>query len=357
MKRLEELQNKIFELRKQKKLILQNGDVGYGSAPSNIALIKYWGKDRDKKQIPVNSSLSFTLKKLTSQTKVTVLGRFFPENGKKTERMKHRLILSGELEIPRKMENFLNSILSPYGDEISLKIESSNNFPTACGIASSASGYAALCASIANLLQLEKHFSPEELQYWLYEWSRLGSGSATRSACLEQNALFVAWEVFENSTKTVPVPYHPHFKNLEHMVFVLDENPKPISSSQGHEYAHTSPLQAIRVSGVENKMRLLKKALLEFDFNTVRQLSEEDAFFMHSIMQTGTPPLCYLTHEASLIISEFVKIRNKNDIQAFWTLDAGPNIHFLFMPEAKETLFLFHAEMENKLKKKIRILS
>jgi diphosphomevalonate decarboxylase len=356
MTRLEQLQNKILDLRKQNKLILQNGDVGYGTAPSNIALIKYWGKDSSKKQIPVNSSLSFTLSHLKSETKVTALGRFFPENEKNVLRMKHQISLAGESEISEKMNAFLNSILSPYANEIALKIESANNFPIACGIASSASGYAALCKSIANLLQLEKHFSPEDLQYWLYEWSRLGSGSATRSACLNPDALFVSWEKDNEETVTLNVPYHAEMENLGHMVFVLDDNPKSISSSEGHKYAHTSPIQSIRVAGIETKLNSLKKALLDFDFKTIAKISEDDALFMHSVMQTGNPPVCYLNENTSQLISEFIQLRDKKNLRAFWTLDAGPNVHLLFMPEAKDELISFHAEMEMKLNKKIRIL-
>lgn len=356
MSKLEQLQNKILDLRTQNKLILQNGDIGYGSAPSNIALIKYWGKDPIKKQIPVNSSLSFTLSHLVSETKVTALGRFFPKTEINVPRMKHQIYLNGESEISEKMNIFLNSILSPYANEIALKIESTNNFPTACGIASSASGYAALCRSIANLLQLEKHFSPDDLQYWLYEWSRLGSGSATRSACLDSNALFVSWETKEENTVTLNIPYHAEMKNLAHMVFVLDDSPKAISSSEGHKYAHTSPIQCIRVAGIETKMSSLKQALLDFDFKTIAKISEDDALLMHSVMQTGTPPVCYLNESTSKLISEFIQLRDKKKLRAFWTLDAGPNIHLLFMPEAKNELISFHAEMEMKLNKKIRIL-
>lgn len=357
MSRLEELQNKILKLRKEKKLILQNGDIGFGQAPSNIALIKYWGKELGKKQIPENSSLSFTLNHLVSKTKVTALGRFFPESQEPIQRMSHQIWISGQSESTPKMNSFLDSILSPYANEIGIKIESQNNFPTACGIASSASGYAALCKAIADLLQLEKHFSQDDLQYWLYEWSRLGSGSATRSAGLDPNSLFVSWEKTSDSkTITSSVPFHENLKNLKHCVFVLDDNPKSVSSSEGHQYAHTSPFHNIRVAGVEEKMRQMKKALVDFDFKTMIRITEEDAFAMHSVMQTGLPSACYLNKMTSDIISHFVKFRDSNHINAFWTLDAGPNVHFLFLPEAENHLHVFHADMESKCNQTIRVL-
>jgi diphosphomevalonate decarboxylase len=359
-KNLVNLQNKIFQLRKDEIFVLQNGDEGYASAPSNIALLKYWGKQEGKKQIPVNSSLSYTLGSLRSFTKVTVQGRFFPiEERDSLRAYNHKLILKDEnnkiLEnkISTKMEKFLDQILFPYAPEIALSIESSNNFPTACGIASSASGYAALVGSIANLLQLEKHFTPSELQYWLCEWSRLGSGSATRSAIINKNSLFVAWDLPHQQaeeTSTYDVPYHTNFNHLEHCVVVINENPKDISSSEGHKQAHTSPLHSIRVSGLKQKFSKLKLALLEGDFQTIKHITEEDAFAMHAVMQTGKEPACYLTHEVADIISQFIEYRDETSAKILWTLDAGPNIHFIYCNDHKHYFLNFIDQIQKNRK-------
>ena len=93
-KKLFELQNKLFDLRRKEKLLLQNGDIGFASAPSNIALIKYWGKSQTEFQMPDNPSLSFTLENFRSNTQVTVLGRFFPENETPNFIPKHEFYLT-----------------------------------------------------------------------------------------------------------------------------------------------------------------------------------------------------------------------------------------------------------------------
>ena len=361
---LKKLQEKILLLRKENKLELQNGDVGSASAPSNIALLKYWGKQGNLSQNPTNSSLSYTLGGFRSFTKVTSLGRFFPENEPNlTAKFSHKLILKNENneiideQISKKMELFLNSILNPFAFEIALKVESRNNFPTACGIASSASGYAALVGAVANLLQLEKHFTPVELQYWLSEWARLGSGSATRSSLLQNNSLFVAWKLAEETSTTITesIKAHENWNNMKHCVLVLDATQKNISSSDGHKQAQSSPLHEIRVAGINKKYQRLLTAIEEFDFETVKQITEEDAFSMHAVMQTGIEPACYLNSQVAKVIAKFIQCRDKLNLMAFWTLDAGPNVHFIYHPSHEELLNYFFQEMQNVMGKKLKI--
>ncbi|WP_186645739.1 diphosphomevalonate decarboxylase [Fluviispira vulneris] len=356
------IQEKLCQLKIAGKFEIQNGDEGYSTAPSNIALIKYWGKNLNRKQIPDNSSLSYTLGGFRSFTKVTTQGRFLPETNEKTISIKNKLFLNNkdiEVPIPEKMDILIRSIFNNFADEITLKIESINNFPTACGIASSASGYAALVGAIADLLQLKKHLRTEELHIWLTEWARLGSGSATRSAIQSSEESFIKWELENNSnenfTETSEMIFHPKWKQVEHCVFVLNENEKKISSSDGHKSASTSPFHNIRVAGVTKKIARMTKALKEFDFETVQQISEEDAFAMHAVMQTGNPKACYLDEETSKAIALFIQMRDINEILAFWTLDAGPNIHILFYKDAKEILRDYHAKLQELLNREIKV--
>lgn len=361
---LKKLQNRIFDLKNEEKIIVQNGDIGYATAPSNIALLKYWGKVPEREQIPVNSSLSYTLGGFRSFTKVTALGRFFPQEQEVITSCSNKLYLNHELsenKIPDKMNRLIKSILNPYAPEISLQIESYNNFPTACGIASSASGYAALVAAIADLLQLQRHFTKTDLAFWLTEWARLGSGSATRSAIECHEESFVKWEATatkntEDFPTTSNLKFHPKWRQLNHCVFILDQNEKKTSSSDGHKYAESSPLQCIRVAGIPVRMKMMEKALLEFDFETIQFLAEEDAYSMHAVMQTGEPKACYLNEGVAKAIALFVKLRNQHEIKAFWTLDAGPNIHILYMPESLTMLQEFHEKIEKLLNQKINII-
>ncbi|APJ03090.1 diphosphomevalonate decarboxylase [Silvanigrella aquatica] len=358
---LKKLQNKILELKIAEKIIIQNGDLGYASAPSNIALLKYWGKTLGREQIPINSSISYTLGGFRSFTKVTALGRFFPDEIKSDALFSNQLILKNKnneiIQIPHKMDRLIKSILFPFGKEIYLKIDSYNNFPTACGIASSASGYAALVAAIADLLQLQIHFTEQELKIWLTEWSRLGSGSATRSALTGDDKFFVKWETPSDHkidfSETQNLKYHPKWRTLQHVVFILDSNEKSTSSSEGHKFAETSPFHKIRVAGIPSRMKLMEKGLQEFDFDFIQYLSEEDAYSMHAVMQTGEPKACYLNNETAEIISIFVKLRNKYEAKAFWTLDAGPNLHVLFMPDSLSFVQEFHQIAQKFLNRKI----
>lgn len=363
--KLIELNKVIYNLFDSKKIFLQNGDNGFSSAPSNIALVKYWGKKNDELQLPLNSSISFTLGGFRSFTKVTVQGRFVEKSENHPKLFKHKLFLNNEeleTKIPVKMEKIINTILLPCIQSISLEIKSQNNFPTACGIASSAAGYAALVGSIADLLQLEKHFSQDHLQYWLTQWARIGSGSATRSVFSDKD-FFVKWKVEEQLPEnkkiysdTLSIPYDQKWTDLNHLVLVLDSSEKKISSSEGHQYVHTSPFQNIRLAGINSKLHLLEQAIANFDFKKVQEISEEDAILMHAVMQTSSPNACYLTHETSDIIHSFVQSRDKLQAEAFWTLDAGPNIHILYMPSACNFIQDFIKNLEIKKSDSIKIL-
>ncbi|WGL59097.1 diphosphomevalonate decarboxylase [Pigmentibacter sp. JX0631] len=341
--KLIELNQIIYKLFDSKKIFLQNGDLGFASAPSNIALVKYWGKKDNELQLPLNSSISFTLGGFRAFTKVTVQGRIVEKSENHPSLFKHKLFLNNEktgTKIPTKMEKIVNTILFPCTHSVALEITSENNFPTACGIASSAAGYAALIGSIADLLQLEKHFSKEELQYWLAQWARIGSGSATRSVFSIED-YFVKWNV-ENSASeikkiysdTFPIKYDSKWSNLKHLVIVLDSSEKMLSSSEGHKFVHTSPFQNIRLAGLNSKLDILEQAIAKYDFKKVQEISEEDAILMHAVMQTSSPKACYFNHDTSEIIKAFMEDRNRLQIEAFWTLDAGPNLHILYMPSA-----------------------
>jgi diphosphomevalonate decarboxylase len=341
--RLRALQSRLRDLRYEGRILLQNGDKGYATAPSNIALVKYWGKEQGREQIPVNSSVSLTTGAFRSFTEVTVRGRFFPEDERSTAPAgKHEVSVKstqGPVPVNAKVDRLVKAIFSDWADEIGLRIASHNNFPTACGMASSASGMAALAGAIADLLQLEKHFSDDELSYWLAEWARLGSGSATRSTLRGPGCSFVAWEREQTAeglwTRTYSLPVQASLmRKIHHCVLVVDDSPKDVSSSRGHALAVGSPLQTIRVAGIETKLRELKAAIAAGDFSTVMRLSEEDAFALHAVMQSGKERVNYMKPATEILIAEFVKRRNAENAMAFWTLDAGPNIHIVYLSES-----------------------
>ncbi len=363
--RLRLLQSQLREMRFDGRILLQNGDRGYATAPSNIALIKYWGKEPGREQIPVNSSVSLTLGAFRSFTEVIVRGRFFPEHERTTApEGRHEIsFVDGQAAIPAdtKVDRLLHAMFGDWAEEIGLTILSRNNFPTACGMASSASGMAALVGAIADLLQLEKHFTHADLSYWLAEWSRFGSGSATRSALRGPGCSFVAWEREENEeglwTRTSALESEAGLaRKIHHCVLVVDDSPKDIPSSRGHQLAASSPLQAIRVAGLARKMDNIKKAIFDGDFATIIDLAEDDAFSLHAVMLSGKERINYIKPATEVLIAEFVKRRNELGEMALWTLDAGPNIHIVYLSESAQFVENFVDWARQHQKGKLRIL-
>ena len=347
-----------FTLKKARQdglLFLQSGDVGHASAPSNIALLKYWGKHESLKQIPVNSSMSLTLDSFRATTQVEVLGRFGPDGLEcsHTERPEFVLQINGKsVSMPEKMRRFLESLLGGFADDVALRVTSENNFPTACGVASSAAGYAALVGAIADLLNLKRFFNHQELEHWLAEWSRLGSGSATRSAVPvtgKQNGQFVAWELHPDgtTTKTYELSAADCAADLRHCVLVLDEREKAVGSSEGHSLAATSVFQEIRLAQFPHRFEKMKLALESGNLAVVGELTECDAYEMHTVMATGKEPLQYMSLQTVEALSHFVRMRNAQNAMMFWTLDAGANPHFIFDASSSHVLSMYFAQLSH----------
>ncbi len=363
--RLRALQNRLREMRYEGRILLQNGDKGYATAPSNIALIKYWGKEPGREQIPVNSSVSLTLGAFRSFTEVAVRGRFFPEEERATApEGRHEISLrshEGPVAVDGKIDRLVRTIFADWADEVGLSITSQNNFPMACGMASSASGMAALVGAIADLLQLEKLFSADDVSYWLAEWARFGSGSATRSTLQGPGCSFVAWEREQTPsglwTNTHAIPADPVLmRKIHHCVLVVDDSPKDVSSTRGHALAASSPLQKIRVAGLDVKVEKLKKAIENGDFATIMRFSEDDAFALHAVMQSAKERVNYLKPATEDLIAEFVRRRNASNEMAFWTLDAGPNIHLIYLSESTAFVHNFVEWAKNNQGGKLRVL-
>jgi diphosphomevalonate decarboxylase len=352
----EELQTKILSLKRDKKLILQAGDIGYATAPSNIALIKYWGKQEGYFQMCDNSNLSYTLGSFRSFTYLTVKGRFLspleqeaPEAQYSTH-LTHTLYLnSQEVPLSDKMQRWLKHVVSPWAEgDVFFTIHSFNNFPTACGIASSASGFAALAGAVADLLNLPTHFTFEQTQRWIFEAARLGSGSARRSASLLKDP-YITWErSSEGGSRSFSPNVHESLRHLGHFVLIYNDQEKSISSSKGHEEALSSPFYPLRRRMAEHKYQSLLNALKVGDYEALKDLTEDDAFMMHATMQTSQVPSFYLTSTLSKVLAYFMKYRDEHKIRAFWTLDAGPNPHILFLPSYKDEMMQFLKALENE---------
>src|SRR5574343_836471 len=207
------------------------------SAPSNIALVKYWGKKEN--QIPANPSISFTLNNCKTITKLDVIKK------SETNSFSFDLLFEGKPkeDFKPKIQKFLERIelYCPFLKEYHITIDTQNTFPHSSGIASSASGMAALAM---NIMSLEKAINPAISEDYFFAKSsflaRLGSGSACRSVKGE----VVAWgenKTIQGSSDLFGVEFdllHENFKQFQDTILLVDKGEKQVSSTVGHNLMH-----------------------------------------------------------------------------------------------------------------------
>ena len=266
-------------------------------APANIAFIKYWGRKDAKLRIPSNPSISMNLSACITKTTVE-----FSKNFKKdtvTKGFNEKRIIA---HIDR-IRNIANT-------KIRAKITTNNSFPTSAGIASSASGFAAL--TVAAVAALDLKLSEKELS----ALARLGSGSACRSI----PDGYVKWE------GEYAYSLYPHdYWDLRDILVIVESKGKEISSSKGHNAAHSSPFFTKRLAMIPKRIKRIEKALKEKNFPELGNVIEEDCLDMHHVMQTQTPPLFYWNEKTQQVIKQV----KRSGLPVYFTIDAGPNVHLI----------------------------
>lgn len=283
-------------------------------ANSNIAFIKYWGNRDEALRLPANASLSMNLDGVFTRT---------------TVRWDHtikqdQLILNGQEQTGEpliRVSQHLDAIRKRLGLNSYAEIDSENNFPMGAGIASSASSFAALTVAGFAAAGAQETVSEREMT----TIARLGSGSASRSIPTG----FVEWHAADHHADS----YAESIANPEHwglvdVIAIVSSAHKEVGSKQGHPSANTSDLQAARVQGAGERLRICKKAILEHDFDTFAEVVERDSNLMHAVMMTSRPALFYW-QPASLTVMSAVRRWRADGLQVCYTLDAGPNVHCL----------------------------
>lgn len=285
-------------------------------APINIAVIKYWGKSNETLMLPCNDSVSITIESPDLYTRTRI--EFDPSFEEDT------FILNGHPEVTlnsrikaviREARNLAASIPESNGFyACKLRIESTNTVPTASGLASSASGIAALAYALIKLYRLEEFYSLSKLS----TIARLGSGSACRS-------LFgglVHWH--GNTVEQVA----QEWSELNGIVLVLNPERKKIPSTEGmQETVRTSSLFQHRINAVvPERIKTILKAINERDFSTFAELAMKDSNSFHACCLDTFPPISYLTPESLEIISAVHEYNAEvKRIAVGYTFDAGPN--------------------------------
>lgn len=314
------------------------------ASPSNIALIKYWGKKKGGVQLPANPSISFTL----SNCKTTTFLKFI-------EGTKFDVSVSLEqVDTPSfipKIEQFLERIKSifPFVMNGSYEINTSNSFPHSSGIASSASGMSALAlcicdiASKKGLLDSEKFFQTASIL------SRLGSGSASRSV-FGPLGVWGEHPDFEGSSDDFAISYNnvsPIFKNYCDTILLVHKGQKTVSSTVGHDLVDNHPFAIARFRQANQNMSAIKSALESADIDRFIDIVESEALTLHSLMMSSNPYFILMKPDTLNIINAIWQKRKKSNVKWCFTLDAGANVHFLYPSEDKE---MAHQFIEDELK-------
>jgi len=290
-------------------------------AHPNIAFIKYWGLEDDSRRIPANDSLSMNLGCLSTRSTVTF----------DSDLKKDALTLNGKAVTGAgllRVGRFLDRIRAMAGETVFAHVESENNFPVGAGLASSASGFAAL--ALAGTAALGLKLTERELS----SLARFGSGSACRSI----PGGFVEWRTDPLSGDSYAKSIAPadHW-DLVDCIAILSDAHKPVGSEEGMRLAGSSPLQDARVLDAERRFNLCQAAILERDFDALAKVTELDSNMMHAVMMTADPPLFYW-QPGSLALMQAVKRWQGEGLSVTYTLDAGPNVHVICIRGAAEEL-------------------
>jgi diphosphomevalonate decarboxylase len=315
------------------------------SSPSNIALVKYWGK-KDK-QIPANPSVSFTLNNCKT---ITTLAFAKKQN---LDNFSFDLLFEGKSkeDFKPKIQQFFERVLVylPFLKDYHFTIDTQNTFPHSSGIASSASGMAALAM---NLMSLEKALSrnvgtamTEEYFYQKASFlARLGSGSACRSV----KGKVVVWgnhENIEGSSDLFGVEFpnaiHDNFKNFQDTILLVDKGEKQVSSSVGHNLMNGHPFAERRFEQAHENLDKLISVFESGNLDEFITIVESEALTLHSMMMTSIPYFILMKPNTLEIINAIWKYRNETKIPVCFTLDAGANVHILYPKNTKESVLQF----------------
>lgn len=297
-------------------------------SPSNIALVKYWGK-KEGIQLPANPSLSMTLENCHTITRLDVASKgsgnvefFYGQTLKK--------------DFLPKIHKLLERISPEFPDLLSFNyvIHSENTFPHSTGIASSASGFSALALCFfefaCSLYQVD--LDQESFLKGASHWARLGSGSACRS--LYEG--FSLWGDFESlgfdgsDLYARPVKTSPFWKSFCDTILVVSKKEKSVSSRAGHALMNDHVFSESRYKvAKENTIKALEYLEAE-SWPELGEIVEQEAFMLHSLMMTAKKPFLLIEPETLSLINETRKFRERSNVPVYFTLDAGPNLHLLY---------------------------
>ncbi|USS86672.1 diphosphomevalonate decarboxylase [Fructilactobacillus cliffordii] len=291
-------------------------------AHTNIALVKYWGKINSALKLPTTSSLSLTLDQFYTDTSVQFNETLTNDQVTFNERRLNE-------RSARRITDFLDLVRNQAGITTKAVVQTTNNVPTAAGLASSASGFAALAAAASKASGLRLNHRE------LSRMARRGSGSATRSI----DGGFVEWhkgigDRTSFATQVAPADYW----DLNVIAILVNQQPKKMSSSEGMQLSQTtSPYYHEWEKLCQRDLKKLKIAIKNHNFNDLGNIAEENAMRMHALTLSAAPDFCYFDAD-SLKAMRIVHQLRESGIPCYFTMDAGPNVKVLVEPEHRESV-------------------
>ena len=339
-----QLTEKDFKINNNTIQAIENMEIS-ATAPSNIALIKYWGKHG--LQLPMNPSLSFTLNQSKTITKAKLTALKTP--GKKVI-FTFYLNDQHQPDFEPKIAAFFDKIQPyvPFINRFEWRFYSQNSFPHSSGIASSASGFAALAKII---MSLEKELFPNYQP--AYEpalktsfLARLGSGSAARSIT-HPVMIWGQHPKLSNTSDLYAVKpnfkIHPVFHHFKDSIVLVEKGQKKVSSSVGHQLMADHPFKTIRKQQAFDRTLKMMQYLQTGDIDNFIKLTEAEALGLHALMMTSDPNYILMQPDTLKIIHLIRNLRSKMNLPVCFTLDAGANVHVLYpediQKEVQQMLF------------------
>ena len=315
-------------------------------APSNIALIKYWGKRAH--QLPENGSLSITLEKSTTTTTLT-FHKSLAESG--IINFEYYFHGKRHLQFEKKTGRILNDLRMemPFLTDYELVVQSENNFPHSAGIASSASSMSALALCLVSMEEIvtqKKHSENDFFRRASY-LARLGSGSASRSVY----GPVVTWGSIpgiDGSSDEYATPFRikeeSRLNQLRDIILIVSSKEKPVSSTSGHEMMTNHPYREGRKAQANTNLNKMVEAIRNDDYQSVAAIAENEALSLHALLMTSSSNGLLLKPNTLRIIEEIKCFRQTTGLDLFFTIDAGPNVHLIYYEDQREMVLPFVRE-------------
>jgi len=312
-------------------------------APSNIALIKYWGKRAN--QLPENGSLSITLDNSTTTTFLT-----FQKKQDEAKSIDLKYFFHGErqMQFEKKVEQLLNKLLTemPFLTGYDLLFHSRNTFPHSTGIASSASSMSALALCLVEMEEIInlKRLNLDEFFQRASYIARLGSGSASRSVY----GGLVSWGKIQSMGQSSDeyaspflIPNESRLNTIRDIILIVSSKEKSVSSTKGHALMNEHPYREGRIRQANNNFSYISEAIRNNDYQAIASIAENEALSLHALLMTSGSNGLLLKPNTLHIIEEIKKFRETNGFDLFFTIDAGPNVHLIYYEDQREQVVSF----------------